>query len=72
MLTEAPLIRTDRLRWRRAGSAFKNAAVPSLVSYIDRDNTRSIRLAERLGAVRDDATATPNGDPCLVFRHLPV
>jgi RimJ/RimL family protein N-acetyltransferase len=52
--------------------AFEHAAVQSLVSYIDRDNVRSIRLAERLGAIRDDAAATPNGDPCLVFRHLPA
>lgn len=45
------------LRWRTA------------VSYIDHDNLRSIRLAERLGAVRDDAAPRPEGDHCLVFRH---
>ena len=43
--------------------------VASLVSYIDRDNHRSIALANRLGVIRDDDAPTPNGDPCLVFRH---
>lgn len=52
--------------------AMEETSISSLVSYIDRDNLRSIRLAERLGAVRDDAAATPNGDPCHVFRHLPA
>lgn len=41
----------------------------SLVSYIDPDNRPSIALAERLGALRDDRAATPNGDACLVYRH---
>lgn len=41
----------------------------SLVSYIDPDNARSIRLAERLGGVRDEEAATPNNDPCLVYRY---
>jgi RimJ/RimL family protein N-acetyltransferase len=50
--------------WTRA-----NNKAASLVSYIDPDNARSIRLANRLGAVRDSAAETPNGDPCLVFRH---
>lgn len=48
---------------------YGQAGLPSLVSYIDPENARSIRLAERLGAVRDPGAATPNGDPCLVFRH---
>ncbi|MEY8826957.1 GNAT family N-acetyltransferase [Sedimentitalea sp. XS_ASV28] len=39
------------------------------VSYIDPDNTRSIALAERLGACRDDDAATPGDAPCLVYRH---
>lgn len=39
------------------------------VSYIDHANARSIRLAERLGAVRDDAAVRPVGDDCLVYRH---
>lgn len=40
-----------------------------LVSYIDPDNARSIRLAERLGATRDPDAATPDHAGCLVFRH---
>lgn len=47
---------------------FRHFADDSIVSYIDPDNTRSIRLAERLGAFRDDAAARPApGD--LVYRH---
>jgi RimJ/RimL family protein N-acetyltransferase len=42
---------------------------PHLVSYIDPDNARSIRLALRLGAQLDEHAATPNNDPCLVYRH---
>ncbi|MEM8632603.1 MAG: GNAT family N-acetyltransferase [Pseudomonadota bacterium] len=38
------------------------------VSYIHRDNTRSIRLAERLGCTHDAAAVAP-GDDDLVFRH---
>jgi RimJ/RimL family protein N-acetyltransferase len=46
----------DTLGWRTA------------ISYIDPRNTRSIRLAERLGAVRDDTADRPEpGD--LVYRH---
>lgn len=42
--------------------------LPSLVSYIDHDNYRSCRLAERLGAVLDPDAARP--DPAdLVYRH---
>lgn len=49
--------------------AFENSGLKTLVSYIDPDNARSIRLAERLGATRDLAAPTPNNDPCFVFRH---
>jgi len=49
--------------------AFSEAHPSSLVSYIDRDNAWSIRLAGRLGAVLDPTALTPNGDPCHVFRH---
>lgn len=49
--------------------AFDVIRPPSLVSYIDPDNRASIRLAERLGGVRDHGAPTPNGDPCLVFRY---
>jgi RimJ/RimL family protein N-acetyltransferase len=48
--------------------AFGALGLRTLVSYIDPDNARSIRLAERLGAVRDDAADRPEpGD--LVYRH---
>ncbi|HEV7292606.1 MAG TPA: GNAT family N-acetyltransferase [Devosia sp.] len=45
------------------------AQPPTLVSYIDPENASSLRLAHRLGAQRDLAAATPNGDPCLVLRY---
>lgn len=48
----------DRLGWDTA------------VSYIHPDNTRSIALAERLGAVLEPAAVHPKPDqPCLVYRH---
>jgi RimJ/RimL family protein N-acetyltransferase len=40
------------------------------VSYIDAGNTRSIRVAERMGARPDPAAPHPNGDaPTVVMRH---
>lgn len=41
----------------------------TVVSYIDPGNSRSIKLAETLGAKREAGAPTPNNDPCLVFRH---
>jgi len=38
------------------------------VSYIARENARSIALVERLGATLDDAAQRPDPD-CLVYRH---
>ena len=49
--------------------AWANLNWPSMVSYIDDGNTRSIRLAERLGAVRDPDAPTPWQETCLVYRH---
>jgi len=40
-----------------------------LMSYIDPRNARSIRLAERLGAIRDDTARLPEGEYCIAFRH---
>lgn len=40
----------------------------TLVSYIDPRNAASIAVAERLGAVRDDAAPKPDDNP-LVYRH---
>lgn len=53
----------------RAFYALLAPRLPSLVSYVDAANTRAIRLAERLKAVPDPDAATPNGDPCLVYRY---
>ena len=44
----------------------------TLVSYIDRDNARSIALAKRLGAVEDPDAPLPEGDDpsaTVVYRH---
>lgn len=41
---------------------------PTAVSYIHRDNTRSIALATRLGCTHDTDAVHPNPD-ALVFRH---
>lgn len=50
--------------------AFGALGWTTAVSYIDPGNVRSIALAERLGALRDDAAAWPRPDePCLVYRH---
>lgn len=48
--------------------AYDMLRLETLVSYVDPRNARSIRLAERLGATRDDVAPRPNpGD--LVYRH---
>ncbi len=48
--------------------AFLTRGMPTLVSYINPANARSIALAERLGAARDaEAKAANDGD--LVYRH---
>ncbi|WP_347310904.1 GNAT family N-acetyltransferase [Defluviimonas sp. SAOS-178_SWC] len=49
--------------------AFRDLGWTTAVSYIDPDNVRSIALAERLGARRDDDAAHPGDEPCLVYRH---
>ncbi len=41
----------------------------TIVSYIDPANTRSIALAERLGATLDPKARTPKDDGTLVYRH---
>ncbi|MDU8944798.1 GNAT family N-acetyltransferase [Ovoidimarina sediminis] len=51
---------------------YETQGLPSLVSYIDPANTRSIALAERLGAWRDEGAAIPESDDldfCHVYRH---
>lgn len=50
--------------------AFATLGWPTAVSYIHPANFRSIRLAERLGAVPDPAAAVPRpGEPTVVYRH---
>ncbi|WP_282603413.1 GNAT family N-acetyltransferase [Paracoccus sp. PARArs4] len=50
--------------------AFGTLGWDTAVSYVDARNTRSIALAERLGATLDDTAKAPASDrPCLVFRH---
>ncbi|KZM50008.1 GNAT family N-acetyltransferase [Labrenzia sp. OB1] len=46
----------------------KDRGLPTLVSYVDPDNIRSCRLAERLGA-KLDAEAPRNDPRDLVYRH---
>jgi len=48
--------------------AYENLGFPTLVSYIDPPNQRSIALAKRLGAILDQSADSPSpGD--LVYRH---
>jgi RimJ/RimL family protein N-acetyltransferase len=49
--------------------AYAGLGLGTLVSYIADGNVRSIRVAERLGAVLDPAAPRPELDPCLVYRH---
>ena len=49
--------------------AYATQGWTTLVSHIDPENARSIRLAERLGARLDPAAPHPEDDPCLVYRH---
>jgi len=52
------------------GFAFEALGWCTLVSYIAPENTRSIALAERLGARRDGELTEPDGSvSILVYRH---
>ena len=49
--------------------AYDNLGLRTLVSYMDPDNARSAKLAERLGAFVDHAAQRP--DPSdIVYRHI--
>lgn len=50
--------------------AFTELEFSTLVSYIDRDNDQSIRLAEKLGATLDPAATALADERTLVFRHI--
>ena len=49
--------------------AFDELESAGLLSCIHKDNVRSIRLAERLGCVRDTAIVPPDPENDLIFRH---
>jgi RimJ/RimL family protein N-acetyltransferase len=49
--------------------AFGTRRLTALVSYIERANAPSIRVAERLGGVIDPAAATPFDEPDVVYRY---
>lgn len=52
--------------------AYETLGWDGAVSYIDIGNDRSVRLAERMGAVLDPGAPTPGGNPDLmVYRHPP-
>ncbi len=55
-----------------AARDWARARLSSLVSYIAPKNAKSIAVAERLGAKRDDDATLPEGtdaSKCLVYRH---
>ncbi|MCZ7675194.1 MAG: GNAT family N-acetyltransferase [Roseovarius sp.] len=60
------------LAWQAARAARAHAArhwgMPALISYIDPANTRSRRLAERLGA-RPERDVEVLSRPCQLWRH---
>ncbi len=62
--TKAQATRRGRDRLARLGARPPRA--PHVVSYINPANAPSIRLAERLGATRDDSAPTPANMPHLV------
>ncbi len=49
--------------------AYARLGWQTAVSYVGVGNTRSARLAEKLGAVLDPAAAMPEGKSCWVYRH---
>jgi RimJ/RimL family protein N-acetyltransferase len=51
--------------------AFRIAGWREAFSVIHPENVRSIRLAERLGAVLDHPDIVPEAEPVLVYRHDP-
>jgi RimJ/RimL family protein N-acetyltransferase len=52
---------------------FETLGWETAVSYIHPDNTRSVTLAKRLGAILDPkAEKPPEAPDCLVYRHAPA
>lgn len=67
--TEGTGIATEAARAAIA-HAYDVLGWPTVVSYVGPDNARSIRLAEKLGAVLDADARQPIPDaPLLVYRH---
>ena len=52
--------------------AFDVLNFPTLVSYIDPENTRSLRLAERLGGARDKTAEARMNEKMRVYRYKPT
>lgn len=48
---------------------FATTRLASIVSYIGAQNAASIRVAEKLGAIRDDTAKAPEDDGTIVYRH---
>lgn len=63
-------IATEAARAARV-HVFTTMGLPTLVSYIDPVNTRSIAVATRLGATRDPMAEATIGHDCHVYRHQP-
>lgn len=51
--------------------AFTSLGFETLVSIVDHDNHRSVRVAQKLGGVRDPAAERAHGDAAYVFRYKP-
>jgi len=52
--------------------AFNTLGWETAVSYIDKDNARSVALAEKLGARLDPSARTPEDEDMFVYRHHPA
>ncbi len=65
--TEGRGIASEAARAARA-DVYHRPGWTTAVSYIEPENTRSVALAERLGAQRDDTARLPGG-PVRAYRH---
>ena len=51
--------------------AFETAGLTTVVSYIDKNNVASQKVAARLGGTPDQKAGTPFGADDIVYRHFP-
>jgi RimJ/RimL family protein N-acetyltransferase len=58
---------TEAARAVRAVAA--DQGMRRLASFVHPDNPASLRVAERLGALRGEDIEMPSGAPAIVFRH---